>query len=133
MLVVLMLLAIFVAIAASACLADDVVPKGADIHSAIVYTLDWKELNRIADVNRFKIEERGMGIYVFTRDKISFQLSMHTDPDTGNADSPLVLTCLPKGARETIKDELDVSRGVERTRVERFFRRFAKRAIESQL
>ncbi len=127
-----LILAILLAFSSSACLASADVPKEAHIDSDIVYTLDWKELNRIADINKFKIEERGMGIYVFTRDKISFELSMHTDPDTGNADSPLVLTSFPNSSGGGIKDELDVSRGVERTILEKFFSRFAERAIKLQ-
>jgi hypothetical protein len=109
------------------CLADNHSSQSSGRPADIVYTLDWNELERLGDMSGFKIEERGMGIYVFTKDKIVFAVSMHTDLDTGRADRPVEFTSHGRDGDASIKSELDLSRGVPRRVVKRFFRRFAHR------
>jgi hypothetical protein len=111
------------------CSADNLQSAPATSHqkAKIVYVLDWESLNRLADKLGFKIEARGMGIYVFARKGLTFTLSQHPDIDSGNADSPLELAYQSPDGNKTVEAKLDLSGGKSPQAIESFFRQFVRR------
>jgi hypothetical protein len=96
----------------------------------MVYGLSDRELDYIAHKIGFTVEPRGMSIYMFHSDEMTFGISAHNDisaPGGPHADAPVELCSARLKGGQVIVKRISLQRGMPMADVEQEFVNFVNR------